>query len=151
MLLTQDAQPPVADCSQYLRCVVRRAVVDDEELEVAKRLPQYAFERLAEEPHSVAHRQEQHEQVTAPARDEESAGCCQRGKDQPFDEKLLQQASPPGAHRHADSDFMPSRKRPDKQEVADVGAGDQKHKNYNNEHGFERGEQVSRVIERRLP
>src|SRR5205807_9140603 len=100
---------------------------------------------------SVPHRQKQHEQMAAPTRDEQSSDRGQRGKDQAFNEKLLQQTSPPGAHRDADGDFMPSRERSDKQKVADVGASNQEHKNHDNEHGFERGKQVSRVIEWGLP
>ena len=89
--------------------------------------------------------------MAAPARDEESAGCGESRKNQAFDEKLLQQAPSPGAHCNADGDFMSSRERADEQQVADIGAGDQKHENHDNEHGFECREQVSRVIEWCLP
>src|SRR5215831_19044226 len=46
---------------------------------------------------------------------------------------------------------MSARERPDQQQVADIGARDQKHKDYDSEHDPERWQQSSRAVERRLP
>src|SRR5712672_3141842 len=101
--------------------------------------------------HATARGKKQHECVTAPVSDEESAGCSKGGEDQACGEKLLQQTGATGADGESNSHFVASREGADQEEVTDVGAGDEQDKNHYREHDFQGGEQSVRIVEWSLP
>ncbi len=89
--------------------------------------------------------------MTAPMGDEESTGGGQNGEDHAFGDELLHEAAAAGADGDAHGHFMAAGERSDQEQIADVGAGDEEHKNDHGEHDAESGEQRAGVVERRLP
>ena len=69
----------------------------------------------------------------------------------PFRHQLLDEPHPAGADRHADRHFLLARQRPQEQEVADVGAGDEQHGDDHAERDGERRQHRTGVVKGRLP
>ena len=92
-------------------------------------------------PPAAARREQQHEQVAAPVRQQESAGRGERRENHSFGEKLLQQPAASGADRQPDRHLMPAPEGPDQQQIADVRARDEEHRNHHGERDSKRREQ----------
>ena len=95
--------------------------------------------------------EQQHQRVTAPVRHQQSTARANRRQDHSFREKLLQQPAATRPHRQPHRHLMPARNRPDQQQIPDVCARDEQHKNHHRDHDFQRGQQRARIVERRLP
>ncbi len=95
--------------------------------------------------------EKQNEGVTAPVRDEESAGRGESREDEAFGDQLLQEPATVGADCDANGHFMAASERPDEQQIADVGAGNQENKNHYCEHDAEGWKESAGIVEWRLP
>ena len=89
--------------------------------------------------------------MAAPVRDEESASCGKNREDEAFGDQLLQEPATVGTDRDANGHFMAARERPDEQQVADVGTGNQENKNHYGEHDAEGWKESAGIVEWRLP
>src|SRR5262249_41075933 len=96
-------------------------------------------------------RNQEHERVAAQIRNAESADCGQGGEDQAFGEELPQDSAAPRSEGEPNRHLLPPREVPHQQEIADVRAGDQQHKEHYSERDFQRRQQSSGVVERSLP